>query len=44
MKTTREMIVWTASTHGPQLAIVALFVTGAVAQTLIWKTREPILP
>jgi hypothetical protein len=29
----REMTVWTAWTHGLRLAIVVLFVTGAVAQT-----------
>jgi len=43
MKTAREMTVWTAWTHGLRLAIVVLFVTGAVAQTLVLKTREPIL-
>jgi len=32
MKTVREMSVWTAWTHGLGLAIVVLFVTGAVAQ------------
>ena len=33
MKTMREITDWTAWTHRLRLAIVVLFVTGAVAQT-----------